>query len=243
MAEGGTANPAPSSSGSSGSGGSGVKALVRRGKAIPAKWWLITVAAAIAVGLIIRNMKSSGQTKKKSETDQEKGILVYPNVGRGPGDDSRAGMAGPPGPSDSGTNAGWFEYVLKGLTAAGYNPSEVSQSLIKYLNGKRLNGEEWVIVRTALTRYGPPPKRPVPEDNPMPLPTPVPSETGPQPTNPVNGGTSLTKQDMRNLAKEKYGNGNLWPRIYNANLFDVQGPDDYPDGNQFNVPGIRQSGS
>lgn len=141
-------------------------------------------------------------------------------------------------------NQAWAVYVTRELIARyNYDPLLVDSAVRKYITGARLSASEYVIIRQALiimvppdplpadeNTGAPPPTTPIPRPptsvpgpvRPRPIPRPVPR---PQPKPQARYYTVKKNDSLFKIAKRYYGNGNQWPRIFNANIKGRRLPD------------------
>lgn len=163
--------------------------------------------------------------------------------------------AGPISPSSAiTTNGAWGIAAITFLIAHGIQPTMADAAVRNYLAGQPLDAQAQAIIDTALKEFGPPPESlgapntnpvatPVPLPSPRPVvpgpapaPTPTPVAAPPPPPPVSTPGTTArwivvtpwpnTQLDsLWAIARTMYGNGALWPRIYNANRSGVRRPD------------------
>ena len=64
------------------------------------------------------------------------------------------------------------------------------------------------------------------------------SSTAPSPSAPATGNTYVVKQgdSLSRIAKERYGNANQWPKIYEANKDVIKDPDLIYPGQTLKIP-------
>jgi nucleoid-associated protein YgaU len=134
----------------------------------------------------------------------------------------------PPVAPNPTTNEDWARIAINYLIAQGYDPALSDIAIRKYLQSEQLTVSEYALVKIALAKVGAPP---MPIPNPAPPPsTPPPTTTPPVTTPPPPPVPSpgqyryitVTKWPSKHgtlwgIANTAYGNGALYPRIYNAN--------------------------
>lgn len=144
-----------------------------------------------------------------------------------------------------GTNAQWGRVVAEGMIAFGSDPATVNNAISKYLNGHQLSLSEKAIITMALTRYGQPPEGVLPlEEAPAPAPpsvppvslppTPAPAPAPPAP--PQRTYTVVSGDTLWDIARRYYGNGALYPRIFEANRGIISDPHWIYPGQTFIIP-------
>lgn len=134
------------------------------------------------------------------------------------------------------TNAQWEANALRGLVGEGLNPSDVSNALNSYVNGKSVTGAQQLIINRAILEFGPPPEGVLPVTvtpivtNPPPKPAPPVAKRGapkpaPKPVHKVAPPkhaapryyTVKSGDTLYAIAERYYGNGSQYIRIAAAN--------------------------
>lgn len=145
------------------------------GKNVP-NWAVYGGAGVVVVGGVLWYRKRSGGSSSAAGAaatdpnaiDPSTGVPYADEVaGVAPGGFSGSGLAfGTPtsdftGTTPTGTtfttNAQWVQAATAGLTALGYNGSDVGAALGLYLLGMPLSADQVTIVQTAVAEFGPPP--------------------------------------------------------------------------------------
>lgn len=147
------------------------------------------------------------------------------------------------------TNEAWGVRAINWLIAQGYDAAESDSAIRKYIAGNdpAPSIKEYVLQSLALQHFGSPPSPLPPPLTPPPtipppvvqppsqapphvIPAPAPPPPRPAPS-PVRMRTYTVKpwplkgSSLWSIATIFYGNGALWPRIYNANRKGVRRPD------------------
>lgn len=125
-------------------------------------------------------------------------------------------------PLDLDTNSAWLRYVVDRLTATSEDPVAVGNALQKIFAGTPITEAERLIYRKAVAIAGYPPEG---HPNIVMVSTPgTPTPKPPTPTPPKGVWVTVAKwrQDnppwnstLSGIAAKYYGNGSLWPRIWN----------------------------
>lgn len=132
------------------------------------------------------------------------------------------------------TNAQWARATADGMIAGGSNPTDVTNALSNYLNGRSLNATQQAIVNMALTHYGSPPEgivsvvaAPAPKPVTVPAkPAPVVRKPAPKPVHKPVVHAPVHKaavkyvvrpgDNLSEIAQRYYGRQD-WQKIYGAN--------------------------
>lgn len=137
------------------------------------------------------------------------------------------------------TNEEWGRAAINYLIAKGYDPLTSDSAIRKFLAVEQLTPTEWALMRIAYVHLGAPPSQlpPPPEPPSVPVVTPVPQPPPPGPPPPPRPATirlirvepwRAGRSTLWGMAKEFYGDGNQWPRIYAANRKGTTRPDGSP---------------
>jgi hypothetical protein len=137
------------------------------------------------------------------------------------------------------TNEKWASQCISWLIAEGYNANVADAAMRKYIIAEKPSTQEYVLQGLALQHYGPPPFPipSVPDAPPMPDKNPPPTKVvdPPPPPPPVRQLRIVVVEPWRSsrstlwgMAKEFYGDGNLWRRIWDANRKGTTRPDGSP---------------
>lgn len=144
-------------------------------------------------------------------------------------------------------NDAWGRAAINHLIASGYEASRADQAIRRYLAGESLNIQDLTLVNLALLKFGAPPTPlppgpplptiPVPPANPVqPKPAPAPRKAPPPKPKAKRTYTVKRGDTLWAIARRYYGNGVLWPRIWNANRSKIRNPNLIYPGQVFVIP-------
>lgn len=198
---------------------------------LPAWAWAAAVAGGIGVFMFQRRNAGPETAIESTTGDQAE-------VGSGPGGwyyqpALPVASAGPP--SNIETNEQWAVEAAKYLmNVKNYDPGLVDAAIRRYISGESLSAQQWSIINDALRYLGPLPNPLPPLENNPPSQAPPPVKTKPPAPKPpaVKKGVGYMKvgvwpawdSTLWGIAKHYYGNGALWPIIYNANRNIIKNP-------------------
>lgn len=222
---------------------------------LPAGVWVVVIAGGFAVAYFVNKRRPSTGGEPMVDTG---GV---PGVGVGGVQPGFIPVNPPTTPAEDKPrdNETWLTKAIGALLGKGYNPVTATLALRKWLAGNNITQSESLIVQEAIKLIGPPPLAPagggvIPDPTtPTPTPTPTPSPVEPLPprTNPVPMPTPAPApapvpqvryytvkrgDNLFNIAKYYYGNGNQWPLIYNANRNKISNPNLIYPGQVFVIP-------
>lgn len=203
---------------------------------LPLGAWIVVVGGGLGIAWYSRRMGSQPAATVVEDTSGD------PGVGMGPGWLAIAPPTdAPPGAPTPVTNEEWGKAAINYLIAQGYDANVADSAIRKYLEAAELNLQEYALVRFALIKLGsppvplppppPPPVAPPPVVQPPPAPDPDPPP--PPPPTPQIRIILVTpwptgRSTLWGIAREFYGNGNLWPRLFEANRINTIRPDGSP---------------
>lgn len=199
---------------------------------LPAWAWVAAVAGGI--GIFMFQRRNAGPIPADSQTTDDQA-----EVGAGPGGWTYVPALPSATPEQAApieTNEQWAVAAERYLMLVkNYDPGLVDAAIRRYISGENLSVQQWVIVNDALRYLGPLPNPLPPLENNPPSQAPPPTSTkppAPKPPTPRTGIRGYHKvgnwpawdSTLWGMAKHYYGNGALWPKIYNANRKIIHNP-------------------
>jgi LysM domain len=228
------APPKPPTSSPDGIGKGAGKVFSKNVGPLPAWAWIAAVAGGVGIIAYQRRNAEPAPADSLATGDQAE-------VGAGPGGWTyipALPTASPEAATPIETNEQWAVAAARWLMLTkNYDPSLVDAAIRRYISGESLDVRQWSIISDALRHFGPLPN-PLPplEGNPptqAPPPTgtkpPAPPPPKPKPRGNIRGYMKVGAWPAWNstlwgIAKHYYGNGALWPKIYNANRHIISNP-------------------
>ena len=198
---------------------------------LPAWAWAAAVAGGIGVFMFQR--RNAGPIPAELETGEQS------EVGTGPGGwyyQPALPVASPEPAPTIETNEQWAVAAERYLILTkNYDPGLVDAAVRRYISGETLSATQWTIIGDALRHLGPLPNPlpPLESGPPSQAPPPVknkpPAPKPPTPRSPLRGHMKVGvwpawNSTLWGIAKHYYGNGALWPKIYNANRHIIKNP-------------------
>lgn len=207
---------------------------------LPVGAWVAVVGGGVGLAYLANRRRGAAPAVAPGADQADPGTPTGGAIGL-PGAPITAAPGDSPTPAKPTTNDEWVAAGTRELVGRGYGALLVQTALTKYVLGEKVTPEEQSVIESALRIVGPPPftpplsptpvptrpplrPSPMPRPTPMPRPKPPPPVHAPPPIRPpqpkpvhiVGAGETLTS-----IAKKYYGDGNLWRRIYDANLATI----------------------
>jgi hypothetical protein len=210
---------------------------------LPLGAWLAVVGGGLGIAYYSRRAGVSATPPQVVEDTSNPA-----GVGQGPGwiavPPPSSGPAAPAGPT---TNEEWGRLAINWLIAQGYDPALSDSAIRKYLETQELTVQEYALLQAALRQFGSPPvPLPSPPSAPK-IPGPVvvtppvvaPPPQQPPPPPPVQQPVAAPPQlryvgitpwptrrsTLWGIARDFYGDGRQWPRIFEVNRNGYRRPD------------------
>jgi hypothetical protein len=206
-------------------------ALGKQAGPLPVWVWAAAVAGGIGIYVFQQRNAAPAPAEQLTTGDQAE-------VGAGPGGwyyQPALPVASAAPPATIETNEQWAVEAERYLmNVKNYDPGLVDAAVRRYISGESLSAQQWSIINDALRFLGPLPSPLPPLENNPPSQAPPPVTTKPPAPKPptTKPGVGYMKVgtwpnwngSLWGIAKHYYGNGALWPIIYNANRNIIKNP-------------------